>query len=591
MKSIKQQYIDLKEGKMTQSNFMRNVRMTLPQYVTNVTSFKDTVQILKNKAILTEADIKENIHNTAQMGGIFSNHQAEDKAALDKIDELIKNGLPPDKAIEKIANEDNYRLPYLTNLYNNSKGIEELDVHNIAGDPEAEADALKNIQSIKPHEELDSKIKNIETQIGDIEERIYNKYGDDELEKFDYDKAINDIKLKYNNDKNKLEYYSSLKYHLEKLKNEFPKAKSLNEAKEIKGSSGKEEYSKFSEINNANSQEILIGIDYERVKNCKLNKTEAAKIAIKNIKKVPNYYTNYKLTGIRDFKPETMGNVNPDDRKMKPYAADKVIDKAMGMKPIKGVEKIKASANKAHKETNELVKGVQELTHKSKRAKGIKGTMDMTGGKMKKVKIKESYGDFVAQKKAEETAAELAAETHNGFRRGDKVNVDPEAAHSLGLDPNKTYTIEDFQLSGKGLFKSVDAILDKKAYIKTIYSTTPDGSVSVKYLIKAEDTLKERLASIVRKELIEALGIGGGDNMLDVDGFMMDTSTNDELFEAKASSLAVGEKFKMSGDLGKFVTGEEVTVVSIKPYGNDLQIVLSNGKDKDDFYVDKNDEL
>ena len=54
MKSIQNQYIDLKEGRMSQANFMRNVRMTLPQYVTNVTSFKDAVRILKNKAILTE---------------------------------------------------------------------------------------------------------------------------------------------------------------------------------------------------------------------------------------------------------------------------------------------------------------------------------------------------------------------------------------------------------------------------------------------------------------------------------------------------------------------------------------------------------
>jgi hypothetical protein len=51
MKSIKQQYTDLKEGKMTQSQFMRNVRMTLPQYITNVTSFNDTVKILKNKGL------------------------------------------------------------------------------------------------------------------------------------------------------------------------------------------------------------------------------------------------------------------------------------------------------------------------------------------------------------------------------------------------------------------------------------------------------------------------------------------------------------------------------------------------------------
>ncbi len=58
MKSIKNQYIDLKEGRISQAYFMRNMRMSLPQYVTNVTSFKDTVKILKNKGILSEADIK-----------------------------------------------------------------------------------------------------------------------------------------------------------------------------------------------------------------------------------------------------------------------------------------------------------------------------------------------------------------------------------------------------------------------------------------------------------------------------------------------------------------------------------------------------
>jgi hypothetical protein len=54
MKSIANQYRDLKEGKMSQQNFMRNLRMTMPQYVTNVTSFNDAVRILKNKSILTE---------------------------------------------------------------------------------------------------------------------------------------------------------------------------------------------------------------------------------------------------------------------------------------------------------------------------------------------------------------------------------------------------------------------------------------------------------------------------------------------------------------------------------------------------------
>ena len=54
MKSIKDQYKLLQEGKLSQFNFMRNLRMTLPQYITNTTSFKDAVKILTNKGILLE---------------------------------------------------------------------------------------------------------------------------------------------------------------------------------------------------------------------------------------------------------------------------------------------------------------------------------------------------------------------------------------------------------------------------------------------------------------------------------------------------------------------------------------------------------
>ena len=54
MKSIANQYRDLKEGKLSQANFMRNLRMSMPQYVTNTTSFNDAIRILKSKSILTE---------------------------------------------------------------------------------------------------------------------------------------------------------------------------------------------------------------------------------------------------------------------------------------------------------------------------------------------------------------------------------------------------------------------------------------------------------------------------------------------------------------------------------------------------------
>ena len=86
MKSVKQQYIALKEGNLSKSNFMRNVRTTLPHLVTNVTSFDDTVKILRNKGILTEADIKEGYtYNTTgkEMYSHFKEIAPNDEADLE----------------------------------------------------------------------------------------------------------------------------------------------------------------------------------------------------------------------------------------------------------------------------------------------------------------------------------------------------------------------------------------------------------------------------------------------------------------------------------------------------------------------------
>ena len=55
MKNIQKQYTDLLEGKMSKQNFMRNVRMQFPQHVTNVSSYEDSIKILKGKRILSEA--------------------------------------------------------------------------------------------------------------------------------------------------------------------------------------------------------------------------------------------------------------------------------------------------------------------------------------------------------------------------------------------------------------------------------------------------------------------------------------------------------------------------------------------------------
>jgi len=59
MKNITQQYQDLQEGKMSQANFMVNVRRQFPDWISAGNSFKDAISILKSKRIITEVSAKQ----------------------------------------------------------------------------------------------------------------------------------------------------------------------------------------------------------------------------------------------------------------------------------------------------------------------------------------------------------------------------------------------------------------------------------------------------------------------------------------------------------------------------------------------------
>ena len=128
MKSIQNQYNDLKEGKMSQANFIRNIRMTFPQYVTNVTSLNDSIKILKNKGILSESfttfqpeeetmgemnmDVKPEESNDAEFDAILK--QLEDEMAgeiavkSDVLDEPLEEaeGVTADAVAVEKAIED-----------------------------------------------------------------------------------------------------------------------------------------------------------------------------------------------------------------------------------------------------------------------------------------------------------------------------------------------------------------------------------------------------------------------------------------------------------------------------------------------------
>jgi hypothetical protein len=66
MKSIFDQYKAVNEGKLGQSQFLRNVKMALPKFISNTTSFGDAVKILKNKGIITEAKDSMNQYDPQQ---------------------------------------------------------------------------------------------------------------------------------------------------------------------------------------------------------------------------------------------------------------------------------------------------------------------------------------------------------------------------------------------------------------------------------------------------------------------------------------------------------------------------------------------
>jgi hypothetical protein len=585
MKSVKQQFIDLKEGKMNQAQFMRNVRMTLPHLVTNTTSFDDTVKILRNKAILTEADIKDKNQEklekydqyTYTLNGkeVFPELAFFDNILKAELDDTIYrisepvNGvveLNPIKGKTGMYTEENEN-PYFSSdptdgdrdfdmksmvqaeeyyekgLQAYSEGdllkaekyydaalkagswlgwtefdlppyesLKEADIYGIAGDPEAEAERKAASMSIKPKQTPE--------------------------EKYGVDKKIDQSELNFL----KKIYAKTPTEKIKKMIDDLEQRMSLNESYTT-NTSGKELYSKFSEIDNLNGQEVLIGIDYEIEKNNDLTKKEAAKIAIKNLKKNPFYYTDSLMAGKEGYELEYIGgkSANADARQMQ--LLDKnmsnVVDKKMGMQPVKGIEKDKASANKANKETNKPETGIKIMSLVAKTVRGVK-KMDATGEKMKKAALKENQNTDVNA-----LTKKIIDELEN------RDSYDSSDVLELIKMYQKKYNFSD------AIAKEID---------DNIFQYNAD----------------ERYDSGM-DDMLEYSTLPGGDNMTDVAGHQMD--------EAKASSLSVGNKFKLGADLGKFVMGEEVEVVSVEPFGNDIKLVLSNGKDQDDFYLDRNDEI
>ena len=300
MKSIKQQYIDLTEGRMTQGNFMRNLRMSMPQYVTNVTSFGDAVKILKNKGIISEALTTEEEEVFSQGAQDESITTTNTTAGFDSVSEEDK---------DKTSDDD------------------------------AEFDAI---------------LKQLEDEM----------YGERATKSDVLDKPLEEI-------------------------NEGKEPKAVDE----------------------NLEEVTLGITTEHECFPELDYDAIEKMVKKNIKKNPNYYTNYKLTGIRDYELQTMDSSKPEDHQMKFYTEKTAVDTARGMKKIKvEKKKLKESVEEAEMrfkdlpadpEKYKIVRDSKGYIIKATNADGVefqKGDVVKTydGEEIKIAKFEESQGKVKA---------------------------------------------------------------------------------------------------------------------------------------------------------------------------------------------------
>jgi len=357
---------------MSQSNFMRNVRMTLPQFITNVTSYNDTVRILKNKGIITEASDKEiQIKYNEMFGKNPQTTFADVAKALgiseDKVNAALgisKINMFEEDKNEEDEDDDDISIPSFLKTYNSN----------------AYVDALK--------------------AAGDIEDEDYE--GDMEDDEKDYDADYSEPNEPFGmaeaEDEAEDDEMAAILKQLEDeedAKHTAPNIRALSEAKtKWENTSGKAMYDQFREIDNMNSYEVMIGINFEMEKNHELNKKEATKIVIRNLKKNPNYYTATYASGVEGYVIPSM-SANPEAWQMKYLTKDNLVDKEMGMKPVKNVAKAKASANKAKKETNKA-KDIDVLSLVAQTLRGV-DKMQSQGEKMKTIKLRETIQRLVKE--------------------------------------------------------------------------------------------------------------------------------------------------------------------------------------------------
>jgi hypothetical protein len=340
MKPIKNQYIDLKEGRMTEAQFMRNVRMSLPQYISNITLFKQAERILINKGIISEikAPIVEALNpaDEVELENIVSKYVKDADDISKEMDAYFEKGFRGfSDVVQANLNRDEDFQSWV------QRTSDEEQFRKETGDMpgfEGTLDALDKI-SIKEADEdnfMDS-VLDILVKSNTLTQDDINK-----LNNGNYSELINALYAEFDKYKDYEEAGQAISTSdlNNSAKNIAKKLGKLNESLEgYYNQDGKEQYAQFDELDNMNAQEIMAGYVMEKIDNPNIGIEEATKVIVKNLKKDPYYYTNYKLTGIRGGKPEEFTSTKRkpgfDKEEEVSKKADNVVDTKNATKVIK----------------------------------------------------------------------------------------------------------------------------------------------------------------------------------------------------------------------------------------------------------------
>ena len=235
MKSIANQYKDLKEGKMSQANFMRNLRMSMPQ-VTNVMSFGDAVKVLKNKGIITEAPgfkskpeetpkvksgdtieldgMLRDLYGKPFLGGYFLDYSKVPHELVLQISKAPAQDGQKTSDIEKLGTAVLFKDSEWS--FNNVRvgANEQETLDKIAALAYPTADTTSENKDPNEDAEFDAILKQLEDEMA----------GEEEV-KGQYDETLNEAKEKTNPNKvHPQEYTMGIKYELKCFKGDVVKA-------------------------------------------------------------------------------------------------------------------------------------------------------------------------------------------------------------------------------------------------------------------------------------------------------------------------------------------------------------------------------